>query len=54
MAHIHILGGSGVGKSSHAKQLINAALYRGDGLLFLDPHGEDATDLLDTIPKKRL
>lgn len=53
MAHIHILGGTGVGKSSLAKHMIHSALERGCGLLFLDKHGPDATDLIETIPKKR-
>jgi hypothetical protein len=51
--HYHILGASGTGKSTHAKHLVNSAIHRGEGLLFLDPHGEDATDLLDTFPQKR-
>jgi hypothetical protein len=53
MAHVHIIGASGSGKSTLAKHRINAAIFRGEGLLFLTPHAEDATDLLDTIPKKR-
>jgi hypothetical protein len=53
MAHTHILGSTGTGKSTHAKHLINSAIRAGCGLLFLDKHGEDATDLLDTIPKSR-
>jgi RecA/RadA recombinase len=51
--HYHFLGGSGVGKTTHAKHLVNSAIHRGEGLLFLDPHGDDATDLLDTFPQKR-
>lgn len=51
--HFHILGASGTGKSTHAKHLFNSALHRGDGLLFLTPHAEDADDLIETIPKKR-
>jgi hypothetical protein len=51
--HYHLIGASGTGKSTHAKHLTNSAIHRGEGLLFLDPHGEDATDLLDTIPQIR-
>lgn len=53
MAHTYILGSSGTGKSTHLKALIHTALDAGEGVLFLDPHGEDATDLLSLIPKHR-
>ncbi len=53
MAHTHIIGSTGTGKSTYVKHLINSAIHAGAGLLFLDKHGVDATDLLDTIPKRR-
>lgn len=53
LPHTYILGSSGTGKSTHQKQLAIDHLSAGGGLLYLDPHGEDATDLLNYIPQKR-
>ena len=53
LPHTYILGSSGTGKSTHQKQLAIAHIREGGGLLYLDPHGEDATDLLNYIPQKR-
>lgn len=54
MAHYHFHGGTGMGKSTHLKHHVATCLAAGHGLLYLDPHGEDATDLLDTIAQERL
>lgn len=53
MAHIHILGGSGTGKSTFTRQLMLDAVHRGEGLAYFDPHGHDTNSFIDHIPKKR-
>jgi len=35
------------------KARVVSALYAGHGVLFLDPHGEDASDILAMVPPKR-
>jgi len=53
LPHTYTLGASGTGKSTHSKQLAIEHIAAGGGLFFLDPHGDDATDLLNFIPRKR-
>ncbi len=51
--HTHILGASGTGKTT---LLVNTALDdigRGEGICFLDPHGDAIDDILARIPKRR-
>jgi DNA helicase HerA-like ATPase len=52
--HSLITGKSGVGKST---LLVNAATWcirNGDGILFIDPHGDAADRLLFRIPRQRI
>jgi energy-coupling factor transporter ATP-binding protein EcfA2 len=51
--HLGILGASGVGKSTLLRTIAAADIARGDGLLFIDAHGDDAEALLDLIPPWR-
>lgn len=51
--HLGILGSSGVGKSVLLRAIAAADIARGDGLLFIDPHGDDAEALLDYVPPWR-
>lgn len=51
--HLAALGVSGVGKSTLLLSLAAHAVAQGDGLLFLDPHGDSAQALLDLIPRHR-
>jgi DNA helicase HerA-like ATPase len=52
--HTLVTGKSGVGKST---LLVNVAAWHirnGDGLLFIDPHGDAADKVLSHIPKSRI
>jgi hypothetical protein len=52
-AHTIAIGASGAGKSSLLRAIAAADIARGDGLLYLDPHGDDFELLLDAIPSRR-
>jgi type IV secretory pathway TraG/TraD family ATPase VirD4 len=53
LPHTYIIGQSGSGKSTLLKTDILDRIHAGDGLLYLDPHGDDTDDLLDYIPARR-
>lgn len=51
--HILALGATGVGKSTFMRGLAEQDILRGDGMLYIDPHGRDADALIDRIPPER-
>lgn len=51
--HVALLGATGVGKSSTLRAIAAADIARGDGLLYLDPHGDEVAALLDLVPPWR-
>jgi hypothetical protein len=53
MAHSYIIGQSGTGKSTLMKQQALDRIAAGDGVCFIDPHGQDTDDLLRYIPARR-
>lgn len=52
--HTHILGRPGSGKSTLMKSLFLQDVYAGRGCCFIDPHGDDAEDILNYVPGARL
>lgn len=52
--HLWLLGQSGTGKSSWARQSFMQDVMAGRGACYFDFHGEDARWLLDRIPKHRI
>src|SRR3989344_1692497 len=52
--HMYIVGKTGVGKSTLLENMIINDIRAGNGLAFLDPHGESADKLLDFIPEERI
>jgi hypothetical protein len=52
-SHTIAIGASGTGKSSLLRAIAGADAARGDGLLYLDSHGDDFELLLDRIPPWR-
>lgn len=50
---VHVLGPTGVGKSSLLRNLIRDDLEQGRGLLLLETNGDLCRDVLDAIPEKR-
>ena len=51
--HLYVIGQTGTGKTSFLKHLIKQDIKNGEGLAFIDPHGNDARDILGLIPKER-
>jgi hypothetical protein len=51
--HSYILGQTGTGKSWFLTRMIVQDIYNGDGVCFVDPHGDTAEMILERIPAER-
>lgn len=51
--HVYILGQTGSGKSTIMFHMAKDDINKGRGIVMLDPHGDLAEDLLNTIPENR-
>lgn len=51
--HMHVIGATGMGKSTLLKSIIAQDLASGDGMMLIDPHGDLAEYALDVIPSWR-
>jgi Type IV secretion-system coupling protein DNA-binding domain len=51
--HVHVLGQSGMGKSTLIEQIALQRARQGRGFCFIDPHGQSAEHILDRIPAVR-
>jgi len=51
--HVYVIGQTGVGKTTLLKQMIVQDIEQGKGVCYIDPHGDDAEDILAHIPKER-
>ncbi len=52
--HLYIIGKSGVGKSKLLELLVRQDIAHGQGLCFMDPHGDVIEAILDYIPENRI
>lgn len=52
--HMYIIGKSGTGKTTLLENMIVQDIYNGNGIAFIDPHGESADKLLNYIPTERM
>lgn len=52
--HVHVLGQSGMGKSTLIEQFVLQRAWRGEGVCFIDPHGTSAERILDRLPSHRV
>lgn len=52
--HFYIIGQTGTGKTNFLKSLIAQDLINGDGVCFIDPHGDVAEEILAIVPKERI
>lgn len=52
--HSYILGQTGTGKSWIMTRMIIQDIYNGDGVCFIDPHGQTAEMILERIPPERV
>jgi len=51
--HMYILGRTGGGKTTLMFAMAKSDIEKGEGLAFLDPHGDVAEDLLAIVPENR-
>ncbi|OHA79337.1 MAG: hypothetical protein A2747_02760 [Candidatus Yonathbacteria bacterium RIFCSPHIGHO2_01_FULL_44_41] len=51
--HMYVIGQTGTGKTSILKNMIIQDIRNGDGVCFIDPHGNDVQDILALIPPER-
>lgn len=51
--HSYILGQTGTGKSWLMVRMLIQDIYNGDGVCFIDPHGQAAEMILERIPPER-
>ena len=52
--HIYLIGKTGMGKTVMMENMVIQDIQKGNGVAFVDPHGEAAERLLDFIPSKRV
>ena len=50
----HLTGGSGCGKSTVAVQMCLQDIERGIGVVFIDPHGDGITDIMNAMPQEQV
>ncbi len=54
LRHIYVIGKSGTGKSTLLKNMAMSDIERGNGLCVIDPHGDVAESLMQSIPEERM
>lgn len=54
LRHTYILGKSGTGKSTLIGRMAINDIQHGEGIAFVDPHGDTAEKLLEYIPQNRI
>lgn len=52
--HIYVIGQTGTGKTTLLKNMAEQDMENGDGICFIDPHGDVAQELLGLVPKERI
>jgi hypothetical protein len=53
LRHVHVIGPTGVGKSTLLASLITQDMAAGRGVVVLDPKGDLVADVLDRVPRGR-
>lgn len=53
LRHLYVIGQTGTGKTSFMKTLIDQDIKAGNGVCFIDPHGNDILNVLENIPPER-
>src|SRR3989344_2100536 len=51
--HVYVVGKTGTGKTELLKYMIMQDIKAGNGVAFIDPHGDAAEDLLSQVPPER-
>lgn len=53
LRHCYVIGQTGTGKTSLLKNMIAQDMKNGDGVAFIDPHGNDIQEILASVPPER-
>lgn len=53
LRHLYVIGQTGSGKSGMLRTLIDQDIKAGNGVCFIDPHGNDVIGVLESIPPER-
>ncbi|MBI4088108.1 TraM recognition domain-containing protein [Candidatus Kaiserbacteria bacterium] len=53
LRHAYVIGQTGTGKTGLIKNLIIQDIHAGEGVAFIDPHGNDIEDVLASVPPER-
>ncbi len=51
--HLYVIGQTGAGKSAFLQEIAKQDIKNGEGLCFIDPHGDAIDDIMTAIPKER-
>lgn len=51
--HLYVIGQTGVGKSTLLEEMAKQDVRAGNGLCFIDPHGDAIANILTAVPKER-
>lgn len=54
LRHAYVIGQTGTGKTGFIKNLIIQDIKNGEGVAFIDPHGNDIDDVLACVPPERM
>jgi hypothetical protein len=54
LRHFYIIGQTGTGKTYFMRNMIAQDIEAGNGVCFIDPHGDMCEDILGTIPANRI
>lgn len=53
LRHCYVIGQTGTGKTTLLKNMIAQDIKNGEGVAFIDPHGNDIEDILASVPPER-
>ena len=53
LRHAYVIGQTGTGKTGLIKNMIMQDMKNGEGVAFIDPHGNDIEDILAMVPPER-
>ena len=54
LRHLYVIGQTGTGKTHFMRNMIVQDIAAGNGICFIDPHGDTAEELLGCIPPNRI
>lgn len=52
--HLYIIGQTGTGKTAFMKNMVRQDIEAGDGMCFIDPHGDTVEEILGLVPEHRI